>query len=203
MFVPPVCPETGTVLGPRVSYAFEVLRGMRDIVARYRFGATETAPPGVLDDLGAFVRAYATVEADADGNPFAAAMNDCRVELRCANESRVLLWMPANNVTALKIPDDCPPLGVYAVIFVLANTLDGRPRHTQQEHFLLKCPVQKFEVWNTDDVFLMPRVPVAPLAPNGQRYVRLSPTDPAARVFSGHAATETVLHGKFVSRRSV
>ena len=106
------------------------------------------------------------------------------------------------NVQGVRYPDDCPAVGKYELVFVIANTIDGRPRHTQQEHFLSKCPLQRFEIWNSDDLFFKPRVPIRGIPANNQRYVRIAASDITARLFSEHQCMEAVLHGKFVSRRS-
>ena len=100
MFVPPET-EQGVVVGKRVAFAFDALRAMRNVAVSYRDcgPAPLTRPPGVLDDIGAFAREFATVEPDADGRPYATEMRDARVELAAAPGGErpprsALLWLP-------------------------------------------------------------------------------------------------------------
>ena len=66
----------------------------------------------------------------------------------------------------------------------------------------MRCPAQRYEIWNTDDLFFHPRVPTRGVQHPQHRYVRLAATDASARLFQGFPCIEATINGKYTSRRS-
>jgi hypothetical protein len=190
MFVP-FRDGKGRWVGLRAAHIHESLVSLCSLVNR------EAAPDMI--GLEQFLDRFGIPGVDADGESMVADVRDVRVEV-----GEDLFWCP-QGLSAVRADDLDEIIGHYRTVYVLVDTMNGKPRHTQQEHLLGNHPHQRFRIWFTTDIFFAPRVPSRPMPGEvGERYIRLLPTDPVARTApDGTQAVESRIHGKFVSRRTL